>query len=205
MKIAKRAGHKVGIHDETNSLGRMLMFAALVCMLLWIGCMIAKESRKALQRLGFWASSLERTKNLGKYLYLFAALLLVVRAFKGIGAASRALIAVICLPVMLMGKKLKQLLIRRYNENGRDLFSEGHSKHIPLFARTIFLVVEKRNREHLVGDLEEEYWTLIVQMRTPFQAWCWWCGEALCIAIAYFWKRIRRVLGAATVARLHRR
>jgi hypothetical protein len=203
MRISKRAGHK----DEANSLGRTLVFAALVCVLLWIGCTIAKESRKALQRLGFWASSLERTKNLGKYLYLFAALLLVVRAFKGVGAVFKVLAAVICFPVMLIGRRLKELLARksRSDENNRDHLLEMNLGHIPLLARVIFLVIGKRNREYLVGDLEEEYWTLIVQVRSPFQAWCWWCGEALCVAVAYFWKGIRRVVGLAAVARMRRR
>src|SRR5262249_6058800 len=118
----------------------------------------------------------------------------------------KILAAIICSPVVFLGSKFKQLL-RRKGQTNTDVNdrTRNNAGHIPRLARVIFFFVEKRSREHLVGDLEEEYWALIVQIRTPFQAWCWWCGEALCVAIAYCWKRIRRIVGLAAVVRMRRR
>lgn len=74
----------------------------------------------------------------------------------------------------------------------------------PAGAKFILLLIPKRNREHLIGDLEEEYRTILVPEYGVRKArtWYWWqvaisIGPLLWAhvkrgaAIAWLWKRVR--------------
>lgn len=70
----------------------------------------------------------------------------------------------------------------------------------PTLAKYILLLVPKKNREHLIGDLEEEFWTILAQYGVrKARFWYWWqtifsivafCANALKITV--FWKSIGR-------------
>jgi len=74
----------------------------------------------------------------------------------------------------------------------------------PKAAKFILLLVPKRHREHLIGDLEEEYTTIVLPEYGTTQArlWYWW-QVAISVAplvwthimraeaIAWLWKRVR--------------
>lgn len=61
-----------------------------------------RESRKAARGLGLWAISLDQMRRVGKYIYLFTLLLLVIRAFKGIWAVLEVLAGIILAIPMLI-------------------------------------------------------------------------------------------------------
>jgi len=89
----------------------------------------------------------------------------------------------------------------------RKLESAAHSRHLPSSppraAKFILLLVPKRHREHLIGDLEEEYTAMLLPEYGVRRAriWYWWqvaisIGPLLWVqirrgvAIAWLWKRV---------------
>lgn len=75
----------------------------------------------------------------------------------------------------------------------------------PFLESIVFLLVPRESREHLIGDLEEEYRSEIVPSRTWFGARCWWWGQVFRVVAHYLWKRVRRVLGLEVVRGWRRR
>lgn len=90
----------------------------------------------------------------------------------------------------------------------RKLESMAHSGKLanspPKTAKFILLLVPKRHRENLIGDLEEEYSTIVLPEygATRARRWYWWqvaisVGPLLWtqakrgVAIAWLWKRVR--------------
>jgi len=63
----------------------------------------------------------------------------------------------------------------------------------------IFFLVPKRSRVHIVGDLEEEYRTVIIPSQGRYRAWCWWWRQVFGVAGPYFWKRLRFLLAVEFV------
>jgi hypothetical protein len=74
----------------------------------------------------------------------------------------------------------------------------------PRAAKFMLLLVPKRHREHLIGDLEEEYITILLPEYGARKAQCWyWWQVAISVgpllraqikrgvAIAWLWKRVR--------------
>lgn len=195
MKPSRISGGQPSAQQTSNSQTGLIVVGILVLLFILASARVVKETREAVKGLGLWASSLERTRKVGKYLYLFALLLFVVRAFKGIGGVLKVLVAVMCLPFIFAKNMLEEFLKR----------TPGTARQNATFVRIAFLFVEKENREHLIGDLEEEYCTFIVPARSPLRARCWWWYQLLGIMIAYLWKRMRRMLDRAAALRLRRR
>lgn len=76
---------------------------------------------------------------------------------------------------------------------------------VPVLGRVLFLLVPRRSRDHLVGDLEEEYQKDILLFRSWFRARCWWWRQVLGIVGPYLVKRVKRVLGLEVVRGWRRR
>jgi hypothetical protein len=192
--------------QAASSTAAMVTFGILMVLIVCIAWGIARESRKVIQRLDIWSALMERIRRWQKYLCLFALLLLVVRAFEGIGGVLKLLGTVICWPILATSQKIRELLKRTYRQNPAIYrqSSGGMTREIPLFARAALLLVEERSREYLVGDLEEEYWTLIVPIRSRFEARCWWWRQILGILTAYLWKQLNRTLGRSAISKLRR-
>jgi hypothetical protein len=81
---------------------------------------------------------------------------------------------------------------------------EGLAASPPKAAKFMLLLVPRRHREHLIGDLEEEYIAIVLPEYGPRKAklWYWWqvifsVGPLLWaqvkrgVAIAWLWKRVR--------------
>jgi len=195
MKLSRVSSGQPSVQQTTIYPAGLIVAGLLVFLIILAASRVAKETREAVKGLGLWASSLERTRKVGKYIYLFALLLLVVRMFKGIGGVVKVLVAVMCLPFIFAKNILEEFLKR----------TPGTSKQNATFAHIAFLFVPKQNREHLIGDLEEEYCTFIVPTRSPLRARCWWWYQLMGIMIAYLWKGTRRMLDRTAVTRLRRR
>jgi hypothetical protein len=74
--------------------------------------------------------------------------------------------------------------------------------HPPRSAQFGLLLVPKRNREHLIGDLEEEYRTIVQPQYGRFLAGCWYC-EQVAIAIGcYVGPTIKKILGLSVIFKL---
>lgn len=77
-----------------------------------------------------------------------------------------------------------------------------HQNHPPRFAQFALLLIPKRNRENLIGDLEEEYRTIVLPQYGHFLARCWYV-EQVAIAIAcYAWPTIKKILGLSFILKL---
>jgi hypothetical protein len=64
------------------------------------------------------------------------------------------------------------------------------SHEAPRLAQMLLLFVSKRNREHIIGDLGEEYRTS--NKRFP-RLWYW--GQVFALVASYWWATLRRRLG----------
>lgn len=65
----------------------------------------------------------------------------------------------------------------------------------PRFPKFLLLLIPKNNREHLLGDLEEEFHSILVPEFGVRKAglWFWW---HVCISIGpLLWAKVKRVVG----------
>jgi hypothetical protein len=108
---------------------------------------------------------------------------------------------------MLAGEKIKEYFKKRTLDAlvGDDQSMKGADRSIPMLGRVIFCLIERGNREHVVGDLEEEYWTIIIVQRGLIFARCWWWRQVFGIAGSYIWKYMRRALGLTVMRSFLRR
>jgi hypothetical protein len=193
MKLSRVSGGQPSA--QQNSQAGLIVAGILVFLFILVSFRVAKETREAAKGLALWASSLERTRQVGRYIYFFALLLFVVRAFKGIGGVLKVLAAVMCFPFIFAKNILEEFLKR----------TPSTAKKNATFEHIAFLFVPKQNREHVIGDLEEEYCTFIVPARSPLSARCWWWYQLMGIMIAYLWKHTRRMLDGTVARKLRRR
>jgi hypothetical protein len=71
--------------------------------------------------------------------------------------------------------------------------------HPPRTAQFVLLLIPKKNREHLVGDLEEEYRTKVLPEWGRFRAqFLYWEQTAIAV-ICYLWPVLKRILGLAAI------
>lgn len=69
----------------------------------------------------------------------------------------------------------------------------------PRAAQFALLLIPKKNREHLVGDLEEEYRTKLFPKHGRFWAQLWYWEQTLVALGFYVWPFLKRVLGMAAI------
>jgi len=94
--------------------------------------------------------------------------------------------------------------IRGRDWDRREYNTETESDTPPKMATLLILLIPKKNREHVLGDLDEEYRTILVPRygRRTAKAWYWWhvaisIGPLLsaqikrAAAIAWLWMHVR--------------
>jgi len=69
----------------------------------------------------------------------------------------------------------------------------------PRAAEYILFLIPKRNREHLVGDLEEEYRTKVLPEWGPFRARLFYWEQTAIAVVCYVWPVLKRLLGLAAI------
>jgi hypothetical protein len=72
----------------------------------------------------------------------------------------------------------------------------------PRFARFVFLLIPKRNREHLVGDLEEEFNIVVLPQYGSFLARCWYFEQVMLAVGFYLWPTIKKILGLSVLYKM---
>ena len=72
----------------------------------------------------------------------------------------------------------------------------------PKSAHFVLLLVPKKDREHLIGDLEEEYRTNILPEYGKFWARVWYWVQAIQAIGFYVWPFVKRVLGMAAIGKV---
>lgn len=80
------------------------------------------------------------------------------------------------------------------------VWQQPKQKELPSLARIFLLFVSRRNREHIIGDLEEEYRTS--QKRFPR---CWYWGQIFALLGCYWWAGLRRLAGLDLILKLIRK
>jgi hypothetical protein len=72
----------------------------------------------------------------------------------------------------------------------------------PRLAHFALLLVPKRNREHLIGDLEEEFRTVVLPRHGCFLARCWYFEQVALAIGSYLWPMIKKILGLSILHKL---
>jgi hypothetical protein len=72
----------------------------------------------------------------------------------------------------------------------------------PRFAQFVLLLIPKHNREHLVGDLEEEFNTVVLPQHGRFLARCWYFEQVMLAVGFYLWPTIKKILGLSVFYKL---
>jgi len=72
----------------------------------------------------------------------------------------------------------------------------------PYWGLYCLLLIPKRNREHLIGDLEEEFRTVILPRYGPRKAayWYWW--NVIVSIVPFGVQLLKRLLGLAVILKL---
>lgn len=71
--------------------------------------------------------------------------------------------------------------------------------HPPQFAEYVLLLIPKKNREHLIGDLEEEYRTKVLPEWGPLRARIFYWEQTAVAVVCYLWPVLKRLLGLAAI------
>jgi hypothetical protein len=66
----------------------------------------------------------------------------------------------------------------------------------------LFLLIPKRNREHLIGDLDEEYRTVLLPEYGRFWAGLWYWGQTFWAIGPYLFRGLKTALGWAAIVKL---
>jgi len=82
----------------------------------------------------------------------------------------------------------------------RFLWEERGHHEVPCLGRVFLLFVSRRNREHIIGDLEEEYRTS--NKRFP-RLWYW--GQVIALVASYRWAALRRLAGLDAIRKMIRK
>jgi hypothetical protein len=72
----------------------------------------------------------------------------------------------------------------------------------PRSAQFALLLIPKRNREHLIGDLEEEFQTIVLPQYGRFLASCWYFEQAMLAIGYYLWPAMKKILGFTVIYKL---
>jgi hypothetical protein len=77
-------------------------------------------------------------------------------------------------------------------EEGRGF---GELRSVPHAARFILLLIPRRHREHLIGDLEEEFSSVVLPEYGLRKARLWYWSQVLTSIWPLFWAEVRRIAG----------
>lgn len=205
MKLSRSTG--AGQDEGAITDGKAIILIVLFLVVVTIVTQGIKKSRELIRSLSFWPASAERLRLMGRYIYLFALVLLIVRACKGIwGVVKFLAVAILSIPV-LIAERIAGLFRRKSpKDSDVDCDSVAAAKDkIPLIGRVICRLIDVRTREYVVGDLEEEYWTVIIISRRWLSARCWWWRQVFAMVGYGVWKRLLRLVGLELARRLRRR
>jgi hypothetical protein len=72
----------------------------------------------------------------------------------------------------------------------------------PRSAQFALLLIPKRNREHLVGDLEEEFSIIVLPQYGRFLAGCWYFEQVALAIACYAWPTMKKILGLSFILKL---
>lgn len=72
----------------------------------------------------------------------------------------------------------------------------------PKGAKFALLMIPQKNREHLIGDLEEEYRTIVLPEYGRFRANIWYWVQTVQAVGFYIWPFVKRVLGMAAIGKV---
>jgi len=100
------------------------------------------------------------------------------------------------------GKRHYFILKSRELIKVRDNYVAASQDHPPSFAEFILLLIPKRSREHLIGDLEEEFRTTVLPHHGRVLAKCWYFEQVVLAVGFYLWPTIKRILGLTAIFKL---
>lgn len=98
------------------------------------------------------------------------------------------------------GILFSQHAMHRDLKPGNKLTSRrGEVNRPPRSAEYILLLIPKRNREHLIGDLDEEYRTKVLPEWGPLRARFFYWEQTVVAVVCYVWPVLKRLLGLAAI------
>jgi len=72
----------------------------------------------------------------------------------------------------------------------------------PRFPKFLLLLIPKKNREYVIGDLEEEFHTILVPEYGYRIARWWYWAQVLAAFVPILWDQLKRASGLAVVLKL---
>jgi len=105
----------------------------------------------------------------------------------------------------LISSALKRMrFMARANSYLKASSREAGTQHDapPRSVRFVLLLIPKRNREYLVGDLDEEFNTVILPQYSRFVAKCWYFEQVMLAIGFYLWPAIKKILGLSVLYKL---
>jgi hypothetical protein len=105
-------------------------------------------------------------------------------------------------------RKLRRFFVREWQKqidakrNGLRNQITPQPTRPPRSAQFVLLLIPKRNREHLVGDLEEEFHTVVLPQHGRFLARCWYFEQVMLAIGFHLWPTIKKILGLSVLYKL---
>jgi hypothetical protein len=132
-------------------------------------------------------------------LLLSAAFLVAAMAFPAIHAPLRLVSAAfqILFTVGMVVFLMRDRSIRSTINKIESVAYSGRPTSPPKAAKFILLLVPKRHRENLIGDLEEEYATILLPEFGVRKARTWYWWQVTLSVGPFLWVQIKRVAAAA--------
>lgn len=75
----------------------------------------------------------------------------------------------------------------------RLALSNRNSLGPPRIAKFVLLLVPARDREHLLGDLEEEYFSIVLPEYGSRAAWLWYWWQVIASVVPFLYSRLAQV------------
>lgn len=75
-------------------------------------------------------------------------------------------------------------------------------RHVPRYAHFLLLLVPQKSREHLIGDLEEEYRTVVLPRYGTSLAVLWYWMQTMWVIGPYIWAGVQRAVGLEIIWKL---
>ena len=94
---------------------------------------------------------------------------------------------------------LLKCVFHRHTEDGCGISTQ--SGQTPRIAKLLLLFVPKQNRECLLGDLEEEFNTVVLPEYGCVIAQLWYWEQALFSFVPVVWEQLKRVAGIVALIR----
>jgi hypothetical protein len=104
---------------------------------------------------------------------------------------------------VIIGQELDHTITNKLLQIAQVKHQNRAARHSPpKLGEYALLLIPKRNRENLIGDLEEEYRTVILPKYGPRLAAIWYWVQAVWVIGPFIWAGVKRATGLEIIWKL---